>query len=611
MSSVCCVPGCRGNQKHGPSVRMFSFPSNPELCQKWISAVSSDDFTPTVETRICELHFDKNDLIYSSTALDSLPGEGITDSVSYPKLKPNAVPSIFLQIKSQISKPATGPDVYSTVMEEPVIPLPKASETNIEMLGNLRNGIKFVNPLALNQDLITQAIGNTIAEKKSIKNTIICLKDNMYLIPASYFGKTYVNINGSPIKLPPLQINQVPEDIRQNALQPQPNDPPSEFFVPAVSNIIQASDLVLSQSPSFTSVQSNNDGTSAVPCDCGLATHMPNACKSLSFSSIKLKLTNKMNTKTVPRILARSANSTHLNPLHKAVARPVNSTVSKPVPKPIAPADPPPKEPELVHPIWPKRKVHRKIDLEGFSWYDRLGFYKSEVLRAKAVLYKIDCMVSETKSEIRKLQHELDMTYPLKALVNRYTPLEARVTLNPREIHNYFRECGRNRIKKVNKTKMKELIGRKKQKPPKKRPVVRKAQTYKYRKPHTIPVDCDVPLSFESAPYTYLQEINFEKKVFFINQHNFSEMDYDNINAETVFFINTSDIITEMCLEMFPPLRQAVDTARVEIIDEAYIESFFKSKSWVYQGVGKQLSMLDNSATKKREFKDFLLSSVI
>lgn len=583
MSNACCIPGCRGNQKHGPKVHSFSFPQDLQLCRKWILAVSSDDFTPTLASRVCELHFHKDDLEYSSTGESSTTDEKATGSPIFPKLKPDAVPSVFLKIKSQTSKPVTEPDVHMNVLDDPIIPLPKASENNVQMLGNLRNGIKFLNPLALSQDLITEAIGNTLAEKKSIKNTIISLKDNMYLIPASYFGKTYINVNGSPIKLPPLQMNQMPMNIVQNAAQ-QANVDSSEFFVPAVSNIIQPHELTPANHKILltTSMQTSNYATSSgtIPCDCGQTARVPNSPGTISFNKIKQKLSHKL-----------------------------DSIKNKPAPEQIAPTESPAKEPELVHPIWPKKKANRKLDLEGFSWYDRLGFYKSEVLRAKTVLYKIDCMINKRESELRKLQNELDMTDPLKVLIKQHTPKEARVSLNRREIINYFTCWSRNRFKRV---VFEKPDGPKKpKKPPKKRPTVQRVPKYKYRKPHTIPVDCDVPLTFESVRYSYLQEINFDKPVLFINQHNFSEVDYENIRVEMVFFINTSDIITEMCLEMFPPLRNAVETSVVEVVNETHLDSFFRSKSWVYQPVGKQLSMFGTNASRKKEFKAFLLSSVI
>lgn len=52
MPNKCCVPRCRGNYKNGSKVRIFRFPKDEELRQKWIRAIPRENFLPTENTRV-------------------------------------------------------------------------------------------------------------------------------------------------------------------------------------------------------------------------------------------------------------------------------------------------------------------------------------------------------------------------------------------------------------------------------------------------------------------------------------------------------------------------------------------------------------------------------
>lgn len=104
MPYSCCVTGCRGNYKDGPKVHVFSFPSDSDLCKKWVSAIPRKDFIPTKYTRVCELHFAKDNIINVSTASDSKTGQSITINLKIPKLKRDAVPTNFPNCPSYLSK---------------------------------------------------------------------------------------------------------------------------------------------------------------------------------------------------------------------------------------------------------------------------------------------------------------------------------------------------------------------------------------------------------------------------------------------------------------------------------------------------------------------------
>lgn len=55
MPFTCVVPGCQGNYRSGPKVKVFSFPKDTELANKWIRAIKRENFTPTKNSKVCTL----------------------------------------------------------------------------------------------------------------------------------------------------------------------------------------------------------------------------------------------------------------------------------------------------------------------------------------------------------------------------------------------------------------------------------------------------------------------------------------------------------------------------------------------------------------------------
>ena len=69
MGFCCCAPGCKTeyrSQKTSNKISVFCFPKDPLLKQKWISAIPQKSWAVNDSTRICALHFEKNDFITDS-----------------------------------------------------------------------------------------------------------------------------------------------------------------------------------------------------------------------------------------------------------------------------------------------------------------------------------------------------------------------------------------------------------------------------------------------------------------------------------------------------------------------------------------------------------------
>ncbi|XP_049816486.1 uncharacterized protein LOC126263437 [Schistocerca nitens] len=95
MVYKCCVPRCNGNYPNGPKVHVFSFPNDENLRRKWIAAIHRDAFSPTKYSKVCELHFPKENVLKHTECFDETTGRKIVAPLYTPRLRAQSVPSIF------------------------------------------------------------------------------------------------------------------------------------------------------------------------------------------------------------------------------------------------------------------------------------------------------------------------------------------------------------------------------------------------------------------------------------------------------------------------------------------------------------------------------------
>ncbi|KAF8777327.1 THAP domain-containing protein 2 [Argiope bruennichi] len=101
MTFKCSVPGCRSNYKDNLKFSVFSFPRNETLHQMWIKAIPNENFKTYKHSRVCELHFEPDQIIREASAFDPRTGRTLTAPLTVPRLRKGAVPSLFL--------PSSGP----------------------------------------------------------------------------------------------------------------------------------------------------------------------------------------------------------------------------------------------------------------------------------------------------------------------------------------------------------------------------------------------------------------------------------------------------------------------------------------------------------------------
>uniref|UniRef100_A0A1B6CRV3 THAP-type domain-containing protein n=1 Tax=Clastoptera arizonana TaxID=38151 RepID=A0A1B6CRV3_9HEMI len=106
MPFKCCVPGCRGNYSETDKVHVFSFPKDPILAKKWLASIPRDKFIPSINTKVCNLHFLKENIEWSTSAQDPRTGVIVTAPLKNPRLKPGSVPCIFPNCPGYCSKTA-------------------------------------------------------------------------------------------------------------------------------------------------------------------------------------------------------------------------------------------------------------------------------------------------------------------------------------------------------------------------------------------------------------------------------------------------------------------------------------------------------------------------
>lgn len=203
----------------------------------------------------------------------------------------------------------------------------------------------------------------------------------------------------------------------------------------------------------------------------------------------------------------------------------------------------PPKEPELTHPCW-SNKRRRKLDLQGFAVHDRLGFFKAEFARSKKCFRRLSIIIENEEKIVNTLmkQKTRKENVWLNRMEKQYNLKQCRVVLNKNDILNYFKKKGSIR---------------------------RKISRKKPSTSHLI-----FTWSFETISFNALKCIDFSKPVLFINHHNFGTINFEEPEIETILFINTNNLITEMCLASFPQLRAAVQKKIIRIVNEVDLEVF-------------------------------------
>ncbi|XP_049764640.1 uncharacterized protein LOC126092950 isoform X2 [Schistocerca cancellata] len=104
MPYRCCVPYCRGNYDCVPKVTVFKFQEDEATKKKWLSSIRRDNFTPPPSSRVCHVHFHKDDVIWETQIVVERTGQLLTAPLFKPHLRPDAVPSLLPNCPSYLSK---------------------------------------------------------------------------------------------------------------------------------------------------------------------------------------------------------------------------------------------------------------------------------------------------------------------------------------------------------------------------------------------------------------------------------------------------------------------------------------------------------------------------
>ncbi|XP_068086390.1 THAP domain-containing protein 2-like [Anabrus simplex] len=95
MPQKCSVPNCKGNYRTGPKENVFSFSTDDSKRAKRLRAIRRDDFVPSKNAKVCELHFKTHEVEWTTSMYDERNGKLLTAPLSHPRLVKGAVPSQF------------------------------------------------------------------------------------------------------------------------------------------------------------------------------------------------------------------------------------------------------------------------------------------------------------------------------------------------------------------------------------------------------------------------------------------------------------------------------------------------------------------------------------
>ncbi|XP_046984043.1 uncharacterized protein LOC124554052 isoform X1 [Schistocerca americana] len=104
MPYHCSVPYCRGNYDAGPKVTVFQFPKGETLRRKWLSSIGRVNFAPSPSSKVCHVHFKKEDVIWETRICDERTGQVLVAPLKKPRLRLGAVSLLFPNCPPHLSK---------------------------------------------------------------------------------------------------------------------------------------------------------------------------------------------------------------------------------------------------------------------------------------------------------------------------------------------------------------------------------------------------------------------------------------------------------------------------------------------------------------------------
>lgn len=181
----------------------------------------------------------------------------------------------------------------------------------------------------------------------------------------------------------------------------------------------------------------------------------------------------------------------------------------------------------LKHPCWNSRR-NRKLDLDGFTAYDRLGFYKAEAVRAKKCQKNVEAIIDKLRQSMLNTKEGIEI-------------LKSRASDESM--------AGQKEKKRLpEKTLPPEAQNSK-------RSISRKVRLTRH----------------ESIPY--IDHTNVEKFHLY----------------KSCIFVNKNSVVTEIILKTFPDFKVAVDSGAVKIISE---QKTVKSTPQVEQDANKLMQFV-------------------
>ncbi|XP_042913127.2 uncharacterized protein [Parasteatoda tepidariorum] len=138
MPNTCCVTKCNGNYNSQNKVHIFSFPKNEELLKKWVKAIPRTNLIVTKNTKVCERHFQSDDIEFETTFYKESTGETLRAKLKYPRLKDGAVPSIFPNCPKYLS--STNKDRIDPILKKQLL---EQQQVNKALADSLKSQCEF------------------------------------------------------------------------------------------------------------------------------------------------------------------------------------------------------------------------------------------------------------------------------------------------------------------------------------------------------------------------------------------------------------------------------------------------------------------------------------
>ncbi|KAF2900383.1 hypothetical protein ILUMI_05806 [Ignelater luminosus] len=269
------------------------------------------------------------------------------------------------------------------------------------------------------------------------------------------------------------------------------------------------------------------------------------------------------------------------------------------------------------------KKSNFKIDSDGFTFFDRLGFFKAEEKRSRRCVTMLNLHIEVRDKLLLRLVEENE-NKRIKNLSNKQIKQNNRkikktkihvksssLPMKKRTVENKHKEYYAKKYKLkdcsiiLSKKEVSEYLAQKQKK-------IKRNQLYLRNKYSVSNLKLPVYHNSSSASLEELFTAASNSLITFVDDNNFELIEKLHLANEKIYFINAHEIVTALYTDIFPVFSIALQSAVIKIVEKAIFNKFLAA-STVKQETSTNLKISDHEKARSQDnnklnaFGDFMI----